>query len=104
MKHPVCKSDIWILPQGTIALVRPLTQRASEWVSQHVRADSQWFGPALVLENDYLASLRNRMIEDGLQITQSFQTTCFKEDCNNKQQKPPLRTGRSKFKLPRDFA
>jgi hypothetical protein len=67
------KTDIWILPQGTLTLVRPLTQRASEWISQHVQDDPQWFGPALVLECDYLADLLNRMIEDGLHVTQSFQ-------------------------------
>ena len=37
MNRPACKTDIWILPQGTLTLVRPLTQRASEWISQHVQ-------------------------------------------------------------------
>jgi hypothetical protein len=64
------KTDIWILPQGTLALVRPLTQRASEWVSQHAKDHSQWFGPALVVEHHSLPRLRNGMIQDGLHITQ----------------------------------
>ncbi|PYK49611.1 MAG: hypothetical protein DME20_06510 [Verrucomicrobia bacterium] len=69
MKRSAGKADIWILRQGTLTLVRPLTQRASEWISQHVQDDPQWFGPALVLEHDCLADLRNRMIEDGLHVT-----------------------------------
>ena len=64
------KTDIWILPQGTLTLVRPLTQRASEWISQHPQADSQWFGPALVIEHHYVAKLLNGMIEDELHVTQ----------------------------------
>ena len=70
MNHPARKADIWILPQGTLALVRPLTQRASEWISQHAQDDSQWFGPALVIEHNYLGNLLNGMIQDGLHVTQ----------------------------------
>jgi hypothetical protein len=32
--------------------------------------DSQWFGPALVVEHNYLADLVNGMIDDGLHVTQ----------------------------------
>lgn len=70
MKRPAHKTDIWILPQGTLALVRPLTQRANEWISQHAKDDSQWFGPALVVEHHYIPSLLNGMIQDGLRVTQ----------------------------------
>ena len=70
MNRPTRKADIWILPQGTLTLVRPLTQRASEWISQHLQDHSQWFGPALVIEHHYLANLLPGMIEDGLQVTQ----------------------------------
>jgi hypothetical protein len=70
MNRSTCKTDIWILPQGTLTLVRPITQRASEWIRQHVQDDSQWFGPALVIEHHYLANLLNGMIEDGLHVTQ----------------------------------
>ena len=70
MNRPACKTDIWILPQGTLTLVRPLTQRASEWISQHAQDDFQWFGPALVIEHHYLANLLDGMIQDGLRVTQ----------------------------------
>ena len=70
MKRSASKTDIWVLPQGTLTLVRPLTERASEWLTQHIRNDSQWFGPALVLEGHYVADLLNRMVEGGLHVTQ----------------------------------
>ena len=70
MNRSARKTDIWILPQGTLTLVRPLTQRANEWISQHAQDDSQWFGPALVIEHHYLANLLPGMIQDGLQVRQ----------------------------------
>ncbi len=70
MNHPARKTDFWILPQGTLTLVRPLTQRANEWIRRHARDDSQWFGPALVIEQRYVAKLLPGMIEDGLHVTQ----------------------------------
>jgi hypothetical protein len=38
-------------------------------VSRHVQDDFQWFGPALVIEHQYVAKLLNGMIEDGLHVT-----------------------------------
>jgi hypothetical protein len=69
MKCPPCKTDIWIVQQGTLALVRPLTERANEWIKDHTN-DCRWFGPALLLEHRYTADLLSRMMEDGLHITQ----------------------------------
>ena len=70
MNRPARKTDIWILPQGTLTLVRPLTQRASEWIRQNLQDHSQWFGPALLIEHHYVAKLLNGMVADGLHVTQ----------------------------------
>ena len=70
MNRSTRKADIWILPQGTLALVRPLTQKAGEWIGQHLQGHSQWFGPALLIEHHCLAKARNGMIEDGLHVRQ----------------------------------
>jgi hypothetical protein len=72
MKSATCQIDFWVLVQGTIGLVRPLTRGASEWIREHVPHQSQWFGPALVLEQRYIAELLNRMAEDGLQVRQQI--------------------------------
>ena len=68
MNRVARKTDIWILPQGTLTLVRPLTQKAIDWVGQHLKDHSQWFGPALLIEHHYVPKLLNGMIADGLQI------------------------------------
>ena len=70
MKRFPCKTDIWILPQGTISVVRPLTEKASEWLTQHFQNDSHWCGPALVVQHQCLADLLNQMTESGLRVTQ----------------------------------
>ena len=70
MNRSARKSDIWILPQGTLTLVRPITQRASEWINQHLQDHSQWFGPALLIEHHFVPQLLTGMIADGLQVTQ----------------------------------
>ena len=74
MKSATCQIDFWVLVQGTIALVRPLTRGASEWISKHVPHQSQWFGPALVLEHRYIAELLDHMVADGLQVRQQIVT------------------------------
>jgi len=70
MKRSTHKTDIWILAQGTLSLIRPLTDRANEWISQHAKDHTQWFGPALVVEDHYIPKLLNGMIQDGLRVTQ----------------------------------
>jgi hypothetical protein len=72
MKSETHQIDFWVLVEGTIALVKPLTRGASEWISEHVPHQSQWFGPALILEHRYIAELLNRMVEDGLQVRQQI--------------------------------
>jgi hypothetical protein len=70
MNRSTHKTDVWILPQGTLTLVRPLTERAREWINQHLQDHSQWFGPALIIEHHCLANVIPGMIEDGLRVTQ----------------------------------
>ena len=72
MKSATGEIDFWVLVQGTIGLVRPLTRGANEWIREHVPHQSQWFGPALVLEHRYIAELLNHMVEDGLQVRQQI--------------------------------
>jgi hypothetical protein len=58
-------SDIEIENHGSIWLVRPLTQHATEWLHVNVQADAQWFGGALVVEPRYVANLVNGLSEEG---------------------------------------
>jgi len=70
MNRPASKAGIRILSQGTLTLVRPLTQRANEWISQHLPDHSKWFGSAPVIEHNFLANLLPGMIGDGPHVTQ----------------------------------
>ena len=72
MKSATCQIDFWVLVQGTIGLVRPLTRGANEWIREHVPHQSQWFGPALVLEQRYIAELLKHMVNDGLRVRQQI--------------------------------
>jgi hypothetical protein len=72
MKSATCEIDLWVLVQGTIGLVRPLTRGANEWIREHVPHQSQWFGPALVLEQRYIAELLKHMVNDGLRVRQQI--------------------------------
>ena len=72
MKSTTDEIDFLVLVHGTIALVRPVTRGASEWINKHVPDQSQWFGPALLLERRQLGELLNRMVEDGLQARQQI--------------------------------
>jgi len=69
MNRAAHKTDVWILPQGTLTLVRPITEKARDWISIHLQDHSLWFGPALVIEHHYLANVLAGMIEGGLHVT-----------------------------------
>jgi len=60
------KSDVRIDNQGTIVLVVPLTDRATEWIGQNIPDDAQYFGKALVVEHRYAQDIVDGMAADGL--------------------------------------
>jgi fermentation-respiration switch protein FrsA (DUF1100 family) len=41
IKSATCQIDFWVLVEGTIGLVRPLTREANEWIREHVPHQSQ---------------------------------------------------------------
>ena len=51
--------------QGSIILIRPLTEDVEKWLKENVAEDAQWFGGALVVEPRYLAPLIEGMFEEG---------------------------------------
>ena len=48
---------------GTIVLIRPLTEEVDEWL--HENTDGQWFGNALAVEHRYVEPLVQGMIDEG---------------------------------------
>jgi len=68
-KRPrVLNPDISIENHGTIFLFRLSTPAASEWVSQNVQSDAQFFGDALAVEHRYARDLAIAAVADGLVV------------------------------------
>jgi hypothetical protein len=66
MKKQGRTPDVLVRNEGTLFLFCPLTPAAKEWVKQHVQADAQWFGNALVVEHRYALGLAHGMKDAGL--------------------------------------
>ena len=45
--------DVLVANEGTIFLFSPLSHAAREWIDEHLEAESQWFGAALVVEHRF---------------------------------------------------
>lgn len=60
--------DISVENHGSIFLFTPHTQQASDWISENVSDDSQWFGNSLAVEARYAQDLANGMQSDGLNL------------------------------------
>lgn len=58
--------DFSIENHGSILLFRMNTPAASEWVSENVQPDAQFFGDALAVERRYARDLATGMQADGL--------------------------------------
>jgi hypothetical protein len=59
-------TDISIENHGSIFLFRMNSPAGSEWVSQNVHHDAQFFGDALAVEHRYARDLAAAMAADGL--------------------------------------
>jgi hypothetical protein len=58
--------DVLVANVGTLYTFCPLSERAKEWIDQHVQDDAQWFGHALVVEHRYAWGLAQGMKDAGL--------------------------------------
>ena len=65
------KPDVRVEGHGSVALVRPMTVIAKEWIDGNVTLESwQWFGGAVAVDPRYLDDLLMGMMGDGLRIEQ----------------------------------
>ena len=62
------KPDLLILVQdvGVVVLLAPITKAAKRWIQRTVANESQWFGPALIVEDKAVKDLLHGMAEAGL--------------------------------------
>lgn len=61
-------TDFTLNYQGTISLLRPVSEAAKEWVEDHLPSDRQYFGPSVVIEHRYVDDIINGIINDGLEV------------------------------------
>lgn len=64
--HNKLHPDFFVLNEGTIFLLIPLTDAASTWVDEHLPEDAQWFGNGVVVEHRYIADIVQGIVNDGL--------------------------------------
>jgi len=62
------RTDISVEHHGSIFLLQPLNESASDWLHEHIAEDAQWFVSALVVEPRYVADIVNGAREDGLEV------------------------------------
>jgi hypothetical protein len=61
--------DLEVQDEGSIFLLRPLTDTGAEWIGEHlVSEDAQWFGEALCVEHRFIADIVAGAIENGLRV------------------------------------
>ena len=58
--------DVEISGSGTVYLVKPVTERAEQWIQDNVAGETTYLGDALAVEHRYIFDLAEGMAEDGL--------------------------------------
>ncbi len=58
--------DFAVRDEGTIWLFIPQTPAASQFLSDHIHEDAQYFGPSLAVEHRYVYDLLIGLREHGL--------------------------------------
>lgn len=62
------KPDAEVQNEGSIFLLRPLSENAKQWVNEHLPEDRQTFGNAVVVEHRYIEDIVAGMQADGLTV------------------------------------
>ncbi len=61
-------ADVKIENHGSLVLIRPLTEAASDWLDENISEDAQHFGGAVVVEPRYVEAIVEGMQNDGLEV------------------------------------
>ncbi len=61
-------ADVNIENHGSLVLIRPLTEAASDWLDENISEDAQHFGGAVVVEPRYVEAIVEGMRNDGLEV------------------------------------
>ncbi len=61
-------TDTAVEKHGSLFLLQPLNESASDWLHEHVAEDAQWFVSALVVEPRYVVDIVAGAREAGLEV------------------------------------
>ena len=62
-------TDFGFANHGSLCLLTPISEPASEWVDQHLPEDAlRWGACSIVIEPRYVAPILNAIIEDGMTV------------------------------------
>lgn len=61
-------ADLSIQNEGSIFLLRPLTDAGREWIADHIPGDAMTFGGSIVVEHRYIGEIAMGAVNDGLEV------------------------------------
>ena len=65
---PTRTVDFTVQNEGSIFLLRPHTQAAQDWISEHIPPDAQRFGNAVVIEHRYICDIVDGIRADAFEV------------------------------------
>lgn len=60
--------DFSVYNHGTIFLLRPHTERARNWISEHISDEAYAFGHAVAIEHRFITEIVNGIRADRLEV------------------------------------
>lgn len=66
MATPKLTVDFLVNDQGTIFLLTPVTEAATDWANEHLPEDAMHFGHAIVVEHRFIRDIVSGFTNDGL--------------------------------------
>ena len=60
--------DLIVRNEGSIFLLRPMTDAGREWVAEHIPEDAMRFGQSIIVEHRYIADIVEGARADGLDV------------------------------------
>jgi hypothetical protein len=61
-------ADLSIQNEGSIFLLRGLTDAGKAWIASNIPDDAQSFGGAIVVEHRYIGDIAQGAVNDGLEV------------------------------------
>ena len=61
-------TDFEVNDQGSIVLLTPMTESATDWVADNLPSDAMTFGLSIVIEHRYAQDILAGISDDGLTV------------------------------------